>query len=219
MAYFDATSLDTQNGGHGANLFLNAFDAWNQAMGWTLDGSPQNPGGTFNITTATAQQFPAVLPISGGLTIDIYLNGLNIPPLNGGMLVWTQGLLLNYNPITGAIVAPYYAMDTSTLSGLTCNGITIYCPPAYPYQYPDHSFYDQPRDLYFKPPAKQAFFDADAYLAIENPGKKTLELLDGVSYGYQNYVAATTTPEPPAVLLLSSGALLVWGFMRRKIGA
>jgi hypothetical protein len=37
--------------------------------------------------------------------------------------------------------------------------------------------------------------------------------------GGGNYDGPAPTPEPTAMLLLSSGALLLWGFTRRKIGA
>ena len=211
LAYFDAQSLDSQNGNSVASLFENAFDAWNAGGTWTI-ASVKDPGGTFNVDTATAQQFFDVT--FGGLTIDIKLDGLNIPTLGlGDFLVWVQGLNLNYVPGTaGGTVAPYYALDTSTLSGLTCGG-AISCPPAYPYQYADNSFYDQPKALYEPPGTTQAFFDADAYLAIENSRKMTLKLLDGVSYGFQNYVA---DPEPGTWLLFPGGGLFLLGVWRRR---
>jgi len=109
-----------------------------------------------------------------------------------------------------------YTMDTSTLSNLTCGGATgRVCPPAYPYQYPDNSFYDQPKDYYMPPGTTQAFFDANAYLAVEdftNAKAPVLTVYDGISYGFQNYVS----PEPCTFLLLGGGFGILL-FRRRRL--
>jgi hypothetical protein len=229
-AYFDATSLDTESSGSVSNLFTNAFDAWKSStpggLLWT-DSVGSDPGGKFNVDIATACQFAGGGSkvcnsgvTKGGLTIDIKLDGLKLPDLGeGDQLVWVQGLLENYAIEPGGpIITPRYAMDTSTLSGLPCGGTTgVACPPAYPYQYPDNSFYDQPKEFYFPPGATQGFFDANAYLAVENRGNQTLELLDGVSYGFQNYV--TATPEPTSLLLFGSGLISLAGVVRKRLRA
>jgi hypothetical protein len=216
VAYFDAQTLNAANGGI-ANLFQTAWDAWDASgggQGWTLsDGGALK--GNFNVTTATAQQFSNVT--LGGLTIRISIAGITLPnPGPGQQLVWVQGLELNYTPANlGPLVNPYYTMDTATLSNLDCTQPNIWCPPAYPYQYADDHFYDQPKAYYRAPPSKQAFFDADAYLALEDPSKKTLEVFDGVSYGFQNYV--TATPEPGSLFLMGSGVLGLSGFLSKRL--
>jgi hypothetical protein len=220
-AYFNPTSLDAQNGTDVAVLFQDAFNAWNATQDdtWSLDLTTADPGGTFNITgnpitnPAAAGQFGGVT--LGGLTIEANLSGLTLPTLTDGeQLVWMQGLFINYAPGPNApTVAPYYTMDTSTLSNLVCGG-TVFCPPAYPFQYVNNMFYDQPKAFYQTPGTTQAFFDADAYLAVENTSNDTVELLDGFSYGFQNSVS----PEPGSFVLLGTGLLGLAGLMWRKIG-
>jgi hypothetical protein len=204
-AYFDSGTLFDQDDTELPSLFTTAFNNFNTANGgdWTLENGGALAG-TYNITTATAQQFTGVT--LGGLTINIDVSGLTLPTIGANQqLVWVQGLYINYTPGPGTIVDPYYSMDTSTLSNLTCGGMTkVFCPPAYPYQYNDDSFYDQPKDYYMPPGTTQAFFDADAYLAVEdftNANAPVLTVYDGISYGFQNFVS----PEPGTFLLLGGG--------------
>jgi hypothetical protein len=227
-AYFDPTSLDAQNGTDVSVLFQDAFNVWNATQGdtWSLDLTTADPGGTFNITgdpttnPAAAGQFGGVT--LGGLTIEANLSGLTLPALGAGdQLLWLQGLQINYTPGPNApTVAPYYTMDTSTLSGLVCDPAAVkgtgdvFCPPAYPFQYANNMFYDQPKAFYQTPGTTQAFFNADAYLAVENTNTDTVELLDGFSYGFQNSVS----PEPGSFVLLGTGLLGLAGLVRRKIG-
>lgn len=220
-AYFNTTTLDGLNQeGNIDNLFQ---EAWNAGAngGLTLsiatDARNNGVGGTFNITTATANQFTGVT--LGGNTIQVDASNVvaGLPALGtGDVLVWTQGLYIDYTLPGGGIVTPYYVMDTSTLSSLACGGVSgNFCPPAYPYQYNDDSFYDQPRDYYMPPGATQAFFQADAYLAVMNSTKGTLELYDGISYGFTNYVS----PEPGTWALLGGGLFTVLLLRRRRISA
>ena len=76
-------------------------------------------------------------------------------------------------------------------------------------------FYDQPKDYYMPPGTTQAFFDADAYLAVEDftdPDAPTLTVYDGISYGFQNYVS----PEPGTFLLLGGGFAALLALRRRR---
>lgn len=222
-AYFNATSLDAMNGNSIAALFQSAFNAWNPG-GWT-DALGAQPGGTFNMTgnpvtnPAAAGQFGGVT--LGGLTIEANLNGLTLPALGAGdQLLWVQGLYINYAPGPNApTVAPYYAMDTATLSSLVCTPTAVkstadvFCPPAYPYQYNNNMFYDQPQAFYQAPGQTQAFFNADAYLAVVNYNNKSVSLLDGFAYGFQNIVS----PEPESLLLFGSGLFLLAIVVRRRV--
>ena len=121
----------------------------------------------------------------GGPEINIDVTGVSLPTLGAGdQLVWTQGLFDNYLG-NGTVVTPFYEMDILT-AGRSPAGPNPYGPPAYPFQYHDNKFYDQPKARYQAPGSTQAFFDANAYLAVENNGAKTLRVYDGVFYGFQN---------------------------------
>jgi hypothetical protein len=216
-AYFNSGTLFDQDDTDISPLFTTAFENWNAANGddWTLQNGGELPG-SYNITTSMAQQFSDAL--LGGLTIQIDTSGVTLPTVGVNQhLVWSQGLYVNITPGPGTIVPSYYAMDTAALSNLTCGVPTlVLCGPAYPYQYPDDSFYDQPKDYYMAPGATQAFFDANAYVSVEdftNPNAPVLTVYDGISYGFQNVVS----PEPGTWLLLGGGfgALLVLGKRRR----
>jgi len=150
----------------------------------------------------------------GGLEISISVANVTLPTLGAGdQLVWAQGLFDNYLG-NGTIVAPFFEMDIIT-GGCNPAGPNPYCPPAYPFQYPDNHFYDQPAARYQPPGTIQAFFDANAYLAIENNGTKTLTVYDGVSYGFQNFVS----PEPGVWFLSGTGLLVVIVIRRRRVAA
>ena len=220
-AYFNTTTLDGLNQeGNIDNLFTDAWNstnALNNTGGVTLSISPNAANnaidGNFNVNTATANQFgPVTL---GGDTIRVtpdatLLASLNAN-LNGGTIVWAQGLYVNFVVPAGTIVTPYYAMDTTTLSSLQCTpNNTNFCPPAYPYQYVDDHFYDQPKNYYMLPGTTQAFFNADAYIGILNAAGTNLTVYDGLSYGFENYVS----PEP-GTWLLFGGSLAVF-ILRRK---
>lgn len=215
-ANFDDNSLNTQNDGGIAGLFDQAFNTWNASgggQGWTLVNGG-DLSGTFDVTTAQAQQFSGVT--LGGLTININVGNVTLPTVGANQqLVWVQGLNINYTVGAGTIVPGYYAMDTSTLSNLTCGG-NIFCPPAYPYQYVNDHFYDQPKDYYQPPGSTQAFFDANAYVAVEdftNVNAPVLTVYDGVSYGFQNYVS----PEPGNWVLFGSALVAVLLVRRRRL--
>ncbi len=231
-AYFDDSTLDARHQeGEISALFQSAWDAGNNA-GYTLSISPDarnnQVGGNFNVTIARAEQFvyggggPVIAANNvqaGGAEINIDATDVvaNLPVLGPNeVLVWVQGLYINYTVPAGTIVTPYYAMDTTLLSGWTCGGVTgRFCPPAYPFQYNDDHFYDQPLDAYMPPGTSQAFFNAEAYLAIMDRTAGTVVLYDGVSYGWQNYVS----PEPGTWVLFTGGFGLMLAARRRLTGA
>ena len=149
------------------------------------------------------------------------LNTLNAN-LNGGTIVWAQGLFINFVVPAGTIVDPYYAMDTATLSGLACSMNSppgpnnyVFCAPSYPYQYADDHFYDKPRGLLMPPGTTQAFFSADAYIGILNAAGTNLTVYDGISYGFENYVS----PEPGSWVLFGGGVLAVFVLRRKRASA
>ncbi len=221
-AYFNAGTLFDNDDVNISSLFVNAFDAWNNSgggQGWTLNNGgalTNKPNGGYLMDTAQALQFAAgpvvanANVVSGGEEIHISTAGVNLPALGANdQLVWVQGLYDNYL-LNGSIVTPFYEMDIA--SG-ACGG-TTFCPPAYPFQYNDDSFYDRPRASYQAPGTTQAFFDANAYLAVENTTTKTLTVYDGISYGFQNFVS----PEP-GTWMLFCGAIPVLAVVRRRFAA
>jgi hypothetical protein len=217
-AYFDAQSLGDQNDSQNINgLFDQAFTAWNDSgggQGWTLNFMGDLTG-TLDVTVATAQQFGPV--VSGGLTITIDPSDITLPALGAGQsLVWSQGLYDNY--LNGNVVPPFYEMDI--ISGAcNTNGTNPWCPPAYPYTYPagngaglpTNAFYDQPKATYMPPGTTQKFLEASVYLSVIDYTTKTLNVYDGVSYGFQNFVS----PEP-GVWFSCGGGLLALCLLRRK---
>ena len=225
-AYFNATTLDgLHQEGEIDTLFTNAWSSTNAlnntggvTLGISTDARNNGVDGNFNVTVATANQFgPVTL---GGATITVTPDATLLASLNanlgGGTIVWAQGLYIDFVVPAGTIVQPYYAMDTTTLSGLGCGGVTgNFCPPSYPFQYVDDHFYDQPRDYYMPPGTTQAFFNADAYIGILNAAGTNLTVYDGLSYGFQNYVS----PEPGSWVLLGTGVLAVFVLRRKRATA
>jgi hypothetical protein len=233
-AYFDSTPLSGQYDGTVSTLFMSAFDAWNTLVGGGEGEWGISPPAVFGLDDATfhivgdmftdparAGQYTAngrtytVPGPNGGLNLDVIVRGSTPRPGANQLLVWVQAIHTNVglSGVSAAIVPAYDALDTSTLAGLpSCDNTTIFCPPAYPYQSP---FGDQPNFTYQAPGNAQAFFDANAYLAIEDTSNDTLDLLDGISYGYQNMVVAA---EPPGIVILAAG-LLGLGLIRRRQSA
>jgi len=219
-AHFDLKSLATGTGGDISPLFLAAFNAWNSSGDWTLQ-SGGSLSGFFNIT-ASAQQFN--FRQLGGVTIVTSIDGItSLPALTGTQqLVWVQGLYENYSPTDGSILTPFYAMDIMA-PGAACGDSgpyppTPYCGPAYPFQFADGHFGDQPKAFYDLG-SSQAFFQANAYLAVEDAAVRTLTVYDGISYGFSNNVSATVpaeAPEPSAAWLLGCSLLAIPWYRRHS---
>lgn len=189
-----------------APIFNRAFQLWNSqnANLWTLDTPIGSLGESFNLSFDVKNNGSV-----GGAYIDVQV--VNSPTLGADQsLVWVQGLFLNYTVSNSLLVNPYYILDVTP----SCGG-GVSCAPAYPIQYPDFHFFDGPQAS-FQPGGSQAFFDANAYLAIEDTtDSKHPQLipLDGVSYGFYNFI-----PEP-ATLPIFGAALMIFGMVRlRKRG-
>jgi hypothetical protein len=191
-----------------ANIFRAGFDAWNAtnpANGqWTLvdgtgGGAEGELSGTYDVTTFRAQIFGAN---SGGLTINVNLSGiqnLRAPGANE-TLVWAQALYDNYTVPAGALVNPFFEMDIDT----NCVANGNFCPPAYPFQYANDHFYDQPGA-----PFPNRFFEAEAFLSYVNYNARTLTIYDGIDYGFRNDVV----PEP-GTWAMCVGVLMVFVWRR-----
>jgi hypothetical protein len=218
--------LDQLNDTGVDGLFSQAWAAGNNG-GYTLAGGDLGlPSGvSFTVMQDAAEQFGAGQPpgtsnanvVAGGEVIDIHVNGTLAALGANQSYVWVQGLEVNYN-INGNIVAPYYVMDTATLSNFTCPTVGIpvtVCAPLYPFQNGGAAgfgdFFDQPVIGYQTPGTTQGWFNADVYLAIQDTSEKSITLLDGMNYGFNNYVS----PEPGTWLLFMGGAAILL-FVRRK---
>jgi hypothetical protein len=214
--YFNAETLGTQNPEGISALFVSAFNAWNSTVGdtWTLNAGGALSG-SFDAVVASA--YVDGLDQLGGVTIEVTIPGIVIPALSGSdQLVWAQGLNENYL-LNGSIVAPFYQMDITSLS---CSFSALYptlsCPPAYPFQLSNSVFFDRPTALYEAPGTTQAFFNANAYLAVENPDTRTLTVYDGISYGFQNSVSSSS-PEPGTWLPCVSLGVLFCLWRQRRV--
>ncbi len=149
--------------------------------------------------------------------IDIQVNGA-LPALGAGeSYVWVQGLEVDYN-IMGNIVAPYYVMDTATLSNLTCPTavfpVTV-CAPLYPYQNGGNaasaiSSINLLSHTSRRAPLKAGSTSMRIWRYKTRPIRLSL-LLDGVNYGFYNYVS----PEPGSWMLMAGGIGAALFFRRR----
>jgi hypothetical protein len=193
------------------NIFRAGFDAWNATNAanaqWTLmDGTGGRAegelSGTYDVTTFRAQIFG---PNSGGLTINVNLSGIaNLrAPGPNETLVWAQALFDNYTVPDGALVNPFFEMDIDT----SCAANTTFCPPAYPFQFANDHFYDQPRA-----PFPNRFFEAEAFLSYVDYNARTLTIYDGIDYGFRNDVV----PEP-GTWALCVGVLMLFVWRRNTL--
>jgi hypothetical protein len=202
----------------GEETFASSFSAWTNTTagtGWRLAD-----GGALDVNYDITQFQTQASQTGGGVAINVDVAaGADSPnALNG--LVWTQALLVNYlvtDPPGTNHDPPISAMDTFSFNlggsaipaGSTCsNSATIYCDPAYPFQYPaDQHFYDNPTGLY---PIDS--FRGIALLSSVDYTNKVLTVYDtGVDYGFDLYVS----PEPGTLFLIPAGLGVVF-FMRRR---
>lgn len=193
-AYFEAMGLSQEwqnNPGGIAPVFNVGFDAWNTKdnkstnaagtnQGWTL-AKAADPGGTLTVSIAKAEQFNAannivVSPVAkGGVEIQIAPNAALLATLNAAVtalggdakITWVQGLYDNYTT-AGTTVTPFYEMDTTSATNPSYTD-------SYGPQPAGSGFYDQPKPRYQPFGTSQAFFYADAYIAIESVTNKTLD--------------------------------------------
>jgi hypothetical protein len=227
-------SLDDANDNTISSLFEMAWNSANNKNntgGYTLESgvSDLGNGASFNVTASSALQFGAGSPppvansnvVYGGAVMTIAISG-TLPTLGADQqYVWLQGLEVDYQT-NGSVGAPYYVMDTATLSSFTCPTnvfpVTV-CPPLYPFQNSGNAgfgaFYDQPFIGYQPPGSTQGWFEANTYLAVEDTEDDSITLLDGVSWGFDNYVS----PEPGSWMLIAGGIGAVTVFRRRRAPA
>jgi len=236
-AFFQPDSLLAEAGTPAsiAATFGPAFDAWNRNdnvsnnppgtnKGWTL-GFGGDPGGTFNVSVAQAQQFDQNRNpinnnvITGGLTIQITPNAalrttlatavtnLNAAAADGKkdyQVTWAQGLFDNFMFNPTRIVPPFFEMDVNAANAVGANADPSYCLSFTCLA--NNTFSDVPNVRYFPLGQTQAFFRANAYIAVESVANKSLIIYDGVDYGWDNFVMA---PEPLTWALLTMGLLLI----------
>jgi PEP-CTERM motif len=256
-AFFGTMSLTTNNPGDFSRLFGAAFNAWNNNNNkstnpaattkqmWTL-AFGSDPGGTLNVSVATALQGPSdpALPGRvlgagvGGAKIQVTPNAALLQTLNDAVandnedapvgkqdykITWVQGVYDNF-VFPPATVPAYYEMDVDDYVANKAGQDPSYCAsfskgcPAAPG--PD-TFLDTPALRYFPLGKTQAFFIGNAYIAIESVDNKSLIVYDGVDYGWHNYVSATANaavPEPAtwALMLAGFGGLGVAGLRRGR---
>jgi len=194
--------------------FQNAWNAWNAAQPvgsqWTLATSSfLIPDAlTINVSQFDAQSFHGANHTPnvgvGGVEVSIEWSYGGPEPVDD--LYWSQGLFLNYNPGSYALVPGFSAMDVASFNNLVVGG-NVWSEPYYPYQYVDQSYYD-----FAKAPYDTGFFEADAFLSKADFDTRTLTIYDGVHYGFYLYA----TPEPASWALMAMALVAATIVMTRK---
>lgn len=193
--------------------FTSAFNSWNAVNGglWTLVN-----GGAVNVTITPHLQATADA-LAGGLGEVLFtLNGSQQTLAN---LVWTQALVINYSPLTGALAAPELTLDTFSLSQdpagdnpsfpKTCVAASsgaspaggAFCGPIYPFQYgstlANETYNGVPLgvDPFYDAPQglwPNNSFDAISLLSSVSPSTDTLTVYQGVNYGFSLAVGSSS---------------------------
>lgn len=199
-----------------ALYFQDAFDAWNAAQPanakWTLSSSSfLIPDAlTINVNTFDAQSFHGANHNPnvgvGGVEVQIEWSYGGPEPVDN--LYWSQGLFLNYNPGSYALVPGFSAMDVASFNNLVVGG-NVWDEPWYPYQYVDQSYYD-----FAKAPYDTGFFEADAFLSAVDYDTRTLTVYDGVHFGF--YLYAVPEPGTWVLMVTAIGAALVIRVRKRR---
>lgn len=194
--------------------FQDAWNAWNAAQPvgsqWTLATSSfLIPDAlTVNVSQFDAQSFHGANHTPnvgvGGVEVAIDWSYGGPEPVND--LYWSQGLSLNYNPGSYALVPGFSAMDVASFNNLVVGG-NVWSEPYYPYQYVDQSYYD-----FAKAPYDTGFFEADAFLSKADFDTRTLTIYDGVHYGFYLYA----TPEPASWILMLTAFAAAMIVTRRR---
>ena len=184
-AHLNLTSL-TDDQANEDEDFKNSYEAWKataDGAGWTIAKGGALPGGDLVVSIFDAY---ANYPV-GGLEIQI---DWTYTGADKSDFFWAQGLYDNYL-LDGSIVAPFYEMDV--VPAADCGG-SIFCPPLYPFQYTNRSFYDFP-----KAPWPNSFFYAETFLSKVDYTNKILTIYEGVEYDF--ILSAEETPEPATLLM------------------
>lgn len=199
-AFISTSAID------GSNTFFGyAFAAWNSmnpvSGKWTLVDGGNLPGGKLEVTT-----FRAIVGAStGGMEINVNwtYNGAD-----KGDYFWAQGLLSDYTVSPPSSDGLYFKMDVKA-AGCDNTDLLKKCPPLYPYQYADRSFYDQPTG-----PMPSAQWEAWDFLSKTNFTNRTLTIYEGIYYGYT--LSASPVPEPRTYAMMLAGLIMLVAMRRMK---
>jgi hypothetical protein len=187
--------------------FKKAFDGWNAKNAadkkWNLKDGGAAPGGKLEISQFDADARRTV----GELLIKIEWK---YDGADKGDFKWSQGLETNFTTDPRAAVPAYFDMDVGTAAGCDDSVLLTQCPPLYPFQYADRSFFDGPRA-----PWPEGIFHAWAFLSKSDPTTRTLTIYEGVKYGFDLSVGRMV-PEPETWMFAIVAVAVVGWRMRNR---
>jgi len=162
---------------------------WDPAL-WTLSWSTEPLDATLDITTNAAYNLkpgdPGYSSFYAGAEMRIQWS----PTTEQQSLQWIQGIHTNRPRYT---TTEYY-LDVFTLRPAQDQ------PPAYPYSFADHHFYDKPSR--WCEADQHIFWTAYLYLARIDRVAKSVTMFEGVQWGF---TVDCLVPEPNGLLVLISG--------------
>ena len=191
--------------------FTAAFNSWNADMGarggaggWTIVNAG-GLNGTFKVNDYT----PTLVGATGDLSFNMsYTAGLGDPSATAANTVWAQSIRTT-DKLAGSLAGNPYLDNPAGLGGGTYN------PPAYPFQYADGHFYDDPSRT--GNPTRKVQWIGDLYLCTINYGTKTLNVYDGVEWGFEINPKPAATPEPGSMAALGLGIVGLAVRRRKRI--
>jgi len=184
-----------------SNTFTTAFNNWNNAA--VVNGGGGGLWKIFNAGALTGtftvnQYLPTLAGAHGDLEFDMsYTPGAGDPAI-GGNTVWCQAINTNAK-LAGSLPGNPMYLDGSNAGGFR--------PPAYPYQYNDGSFYDDPSRNGV--PGQTITWVADLYQTVIDYRARKLYVYDGVEWGFQitGKLNNNGAPEPAPIAALGLGVL------------